>query len=521
MESQSPPKKNEDEATSINKPNDIPGSSKRSTKSPPKQCCPCDDNLNPEVEKRWIKDKNQSTGNDSLPQSALNSSQLAIEHDKNEFTEREADSSKITGSPQLKPFPGPTARKKLERYQRVQHEQDEATSVSKRKYIACSSESLRSTGVRTRRMESQTPPKQNEDEATSITKPNDIPGSSKRSTKSPPKQCCPCDDNLNPNVEKRWMEVKNQYLCSKCGAIPPARSHTPTGNDSLPQSALNSSQLANLTDEDEDIEHDKNEFTEREADSSKITGSPQLKAIPQVKKDVTHKNSNLWVYFGIPLVIVIVAIGAYYAIGAWYGSNSLKQTGSSCENFLQLRSKYPKMDDGLWSTLIVGVNLSLNQDPGEPATFIFLYNSSSVGEMLLDDVTRIAIDCFGSKGAIWRTSNDFKSTEIAEDYGNVLDRHREELKSKKILVVRDLDQVPPTAAKIFFTICDTYEPLVHKAMIFFTIDISRQPEQVVEQDRSATSIAEDILKGLWRKELQPNTLNPLVVRLTENVFRID
>nr|XP_029732409.1 uncharacterized protein LOC109406026 isoform X8 [Aedes albopictus] len=374
-------------------------------------------------------------------------------------------------------------------------------------------------------MESQNPPKQNKDEATSVSMLNNIPGSSKRSTKSPSRQCCPCDDNLNPKVEKRWMEVKNQYLCSKCGAIPPARSHTPIGNDSLPQSALNSSQLVNLTDEDEDIEHDKNEFTEREADSSKITGSPQLKVSPQVKKDVTHKNSNLWVYFGIPLVIVIVSIGIVIWCGFPFGlqpkENSLKQTGSSCENFLQLRSKYPEMDDGLWSTLIVGVKRSLNQDPGEPATFIFLYNSSSVGEMLLDDVTRIAIDCFGSKGAMWRTSNDFKSTEIAEDYGNVLDRHREELKSQGILVVRDLDQVPPTAAKIFFTICDTYEPLVHKAMIFFTIDISRQPEQVVEQDRSATSIAEDILKGLWRKELQPNTLNPLVVRLTENVFRID
>nr|XP_029732401.1 uncharacterized protein LOC109406026 isoform X3 [Aedes albopictus] len=394
---------------------------------------------------------------------------------------------------------------------------DEATSVSMLNNIPGSSKSLRSTGVRTRRMESQSPPKQNTDEATSVSMLNNIPGSSKRSTKSPPKQCCPCDDNLNPEVEKRWIKDKNQYLCSKCGAIPPVRSHTPTGNDSLPQSALNSSQLA--------IEHDKNEFTEREADSSKITGSPQLKVSPQVKKDVTHKNSNLWVYFGIPLVIVIVSIGIVIWCGFPFGlqpkENSLKQTGSSCENFLQLRSKYPEMDDGLWSTLIVGVKRSLNQDPGEPATFIFLYNSSSVGEMLLDDVTRIAIDCFGSKGAMWRTSNDFKSTEIAEDYGNVLDRHREELKSQGILVVRDLDQVPPTAAKIFFTICDTYEPLVHKAMIFFTIDISRQPEQVVEQDRSATSIAEDILKGLWRKELQPNTLNPLVVRLTENVFRID
>nr|XP_029732466.1 uncharacterized protein LOC115268514 [Aedes albopictus] len=186
---------------------------------------------------------------------------------------------------------------------------DEATPVFMPKDIPGSSKSLRSTGVRTRRMESQSPPKQNTDEATSVSMLNNIPGSSKRSTKSPSRQCCPCDDNLNPKVEKRWMEVKNQYLCSKCGAIPPARSHTPIGNDSLPQSALNSSQLVNLTDEDEDIEHDKNEFTERGVDSPKITGSPQLKVSTQLKKDVTPKKSTLWVHITIIIVVLAILIG--------------------------------------------------------------------------------------------------------------------------------------------------------------------------------------------------------------------
>lgn len=391
-------------------------------------------------------------------------------------------------------FSGPTTRKKLERYR--EHEQDEATSVTKPKHNVGSME--RSSGVRTRAMESQSPPTA---------------------------EWCRCEDNLDLDVETRWNQADNEYRCLECGArkrTRSARSHTPIGDDSLPESVENSSQIASLTEEEEDVEDDENEIRfskKRAAGSPKITGSPRLKPGLQVAKD---DKSASWVYSAVALAILVVAFGACYALKFRLEAkeSSLKRPGSSCKDFLQLHSKYPKTDDTLWYTLIVGVDRAINQDPGEPATFIFLYNSSNVSQNILDDVTRIAIGCFGSRGAIWRSSNDFKSAEIANDYENVLDRHREELKSQGILVVRDLDLVPPTAAKIFFTICDVYEPLVHKAIIFFTIDISRQPQQVIEQDRSATSMAEGILKDLWRGELQPNMLDPLVVRLTENVFRI-
>lgn len=214
--------------------------------------------------------------------------------------------------------------------------------------------------------------------------------------------------------------------------------------------------------------------------------------------------------------VVVVFIGVF--LGMWFLNT---ESNPFLENILELHSKYPNTDDMLWPTLIVGVNRSVYRNPGEPATFIFLYNSSNVVQSLLDDVTRITTDCFRTGGAIWRTSKDFQSAEITQDYGIVLERYRKELISKGVLVVRDLDRVPPTAANIFFTICDSYEPLVHKAVIFFTIDISRQPKHVVHPERSATSIAEEILKDSWREELKPNTLDPLVVRLTENVFRID
>lgn len=230
----------------------------------------------------------------------------------------------------------------------------------------------------------------------------------------------------------------------------------------------------------------------------------------EIKQSPKHTVS---IVLAIAFLVAIIAI----AMTRFVPRDETTVRRQSCKNFLQLHSKYPETDDMLWASLIVSVERAVN-DPGEPATFIFLYDSSSIGQSLLKDVIHITMECFGNRDAIWRTSNDFKSAETTLDYGVVLDRHREELKSQGVLVVRDLDQVPPNAAKVFFTICDSYEPLVRKAAIFFTIDISQRTNQ---SQLSPTSIAEGILKDLWRKELHPNVLDPLVVRLTENVFKID
>lgn len=252
-----------------------------------------------------------------------------------------------------------------------------------------------------------------------------------------------------------------------------------------------------------------------EPDKARQEAAQYLPVPPNVQQPKLPKLSVQIAF--IILLAVLTGVIAGCVIRSILEIRKSTEARQSCQSFLQLNSKYPNTDDMLWTTLIVGVERAVN-NPGEPATFIFLYNSSTVGQSLLNDVIRITIECFGNGDAIWRTSSDFKSAEIARNYEAVLERHRAELRSQGILVVRDLDQVPPIAAQIFFTICDPYEPLVRKAAIFFTIDISQRSNQ---SQRSPTSIAESILKELWRDELHANVLDPLLVRLTENVFRIE
>lgn len=173
----------------------------------------------------------------------------------------------------------------------------------------------------------------------------------------------------------------------------------------------------------------------------------------------------------------------------------------------------------LWTTLNVSVNRAVYRKPGEPSTFIFLYDSSSVQRALVEDVIEITSRCFAGTRPIRLTNADFETPEIAADYGAFLQQYKRPLEERGIMVVQNLDQVPAEAARALFTICDSYGPLVERAVIFFTIDIT-QRKQVSESDQSPTEIAENLLRDQWRNGLKGDTLVPLLVRLTENVFKI-
>lgn len=192
-----------------------------------------------------------------------------------------------------------------------------------------------------------------------------------------------------------------------------------------------------------------------------------------------------------------------------------------CDQFVtQLRPKYPTIDPMLWATLNVSVNRALYRKPGEPSTFIFLYDSSSVQKNLVEDVIAISSRCFDAR-PIRLTNADFETPEIAADYGAFLQQYKRPLEQQGVMVVQNLDRVPAKAARALFTICDSHGPLVERAVIFFTIDIS-QRRDVMDgaADQSPTEIAENLLRDQWRNGLNGDTLVPLLVRLTENVFKI-
>ncbi|KAL1395762.1 hypothetical protein pipiens_011006 [Culex pipiens pipiens] len=230
--------------------------------------------------------------------------------------------------------------------------------------------------------------------------------------------------------------------------------------------------------------------------------------------EAKSSNTSLLAIAGVFLVVV-----AAVAITMLWPSKTPPVKPQHCDQFVtQLRPKYPTIDPMLWTTLNVSVNRALYRKPGEPSTFVFLYDSATVRQSLVEDIIGITSKCFDNTRPIRLTSADFETPEIAADYSAFLHRYKPQLEERGIMVVQDLDQVPAKAARALFTICDSYGPLVERAVIFFTIDISRRAEE--DPDQSPTAIAEKLLQDQWRNGLKGDTLVPLLVRLTENVFKI-
>lgn len=105
---------------------------------------------------------------------------------------------------------------------------------------------------------------------------------------------------------------------------------------------------------------------------------------------------------------------------------------------------------------------------------------------------------------------------MIEDYGEIIAKYRDELKQEKIMYVSDVNRTPAAAAQVFHTICDTIEPLVEKAVIFFTVYLEPgnydSPASVLHQ-------VEHVLETNWLSDaVTANTLKALIGRVTDQVF---
>ncbi|XP_053685096.1 uncharacterized protein LOC128734778 [Sabethes cyaneus] len=263
-------------------------------------------------------------------------------------------------------------------------------------------------------------------------------------------------------------------------------------------------------------------------------------SVPPSDSDEQTKNSNLptrqnqsekdeipistfgyysaWLLLAMIFTLIAIWIGFF---NLKWGTTSVTKTPEvrQCAGLLDLNSKYPNVDQLSWSLLNVSVNRAIYREPGEPATFIFLHNSSFAETSLLEDLISVTSECFGEgHNPIKLESQYFRQPDIVADKNLFFAEYLNKLEAQGILVVQDLDKIPANVAQVFFTICDSVEPLVNKAIIFFTINLS---QHTVDAKYSPTGIAESILKEQWENDLNANDLYPLMNRLLENVLVID
>ncbi|XP_050091878.1 uncharacterized protein LOC126575291 [Anopheles aquasalis] len=252
--------------------------------------------------------------------------------------------------------------------------------------------------------------------------------------------------------------------------------------------------------------------------AERIPSPPKPSPKPRVN-DVETGNTFMSLVIVVAVLLIIVA-------GLFSGGVAKKKaakTGPPCIHFDILESSYHSIDSTLWDSLDCSVRQATHTTARpKPGTFLFMHNGApSVVSRFLENVTKITSDCFGGTAPIVLGSERFKQPDIAGDFGVFVAEYAQALRERSVMVVRNLEDIPPKAAQAFHSICDPEEPLVSRALIYLTMDISAAPKALVESAGSSeTAKAEKLLKQMWQDSLRPEILDPLITRLTENVYRI-
>lgn len=126
-----------------------------------------------------------------------------------------------------------------------------------------------------------------------------------------------------------------------------------------------------------------------------------------------------------------------------------------------------------------------------------------------------ASECFDPESKpIELNTKDFSSDAATDDYGVIVAMYKENKKEGGVALVANLNEIPAETARALHAICDTYEPIAHKAVIFLTLVPKTTEGRPV-------NIAEKTLTDIWKSKITDYELDPLLARVTDQVFLLN
>lgn len=240
------------------------------------------------------------------------------------------------------------------------------------------------------------------------------------------------------------------------------------------------------------------------------------------------KNTKSNILF-IILGIIIVCIAIFFS---WYrlSNNSVEISNKTVITFEEvverlntLEKTYSKQPGDLWASLRVGMRKLVNHI-NSPTTILLLHSQNSkVNTCLLAKIKDITIDIasfqkneveFKQKGkGVYINMEDYPL--VFDNAGEFMEKYKSELEQDKLLIVENFHKSPMTVMEAFHYLSDTIDPWVKNVLIILTLEIkiSKRVSQHIEDT------AEQELRELL-KSLPDNLSNPLITRLTENVFMV-
>jgi hypothetical protein len=145
-----------------------------------------------------------------------------------------------------------------------------------------------------------------------------------------------------------------------------------------------------------------------------------------------------------------------------------------CEGFHQISQQFPSYEQDIFLSLKFGVEDLLNKDPCRPSVFLFVHDDpQNIIEGFINKVVANVQQCLDTSEPLMLDSSHFKTNAMLNDYGNFLVKYKTQLTQSSVMVVYDIAEIPATVAQAFHTICDTINPLVQKAIILLTLQVSK------------------------------------------------
>lgn len=230
----------------------------------------------------------------------------------------------------------------------------------------------------------------------------------------------------------------------------------------------------------------------------------------------TEKNDKLTQIWPVAATVLVLSLLIIYYI-IW-PTTSTSPMLYDCPQFKELTKQFGKQDKLLFKSLKAGIESVLNNRPPNPSVFLLAYSDMESAKRLMEEIVRATANCMNSNRPIELDGKSFATEEMTGDYGVIIDRYRGQLEENGIMYVADLNRVPFEAAQAFHTICDTVTPLVHRAVIFFTIKLYESESNITAKKLS--EMVENELQKNWRQDdkIEVDTLKALIGRVTDQVF---
>lgn len=215
------------------------------------------------------------------------------------------------------------------------------------------------------------------------------------------------------------------------------------------------------------------------------------------------------------LHIIIFTALVFIFLALYMRDNTPRCTQCSFE---ELKKKYTKEKDYLWNHLQSANDDILCGKSDKPAVFLFVNQNKEKAKSLINDIANTSSGCLGKYFSLQGSSPiiehiDFSSEEALKDYGYVIDQYKKTVKEGNVILIANVNEIPGEVAKALHTICDTVTFMVKKVIILLSLTV----EQIGSNER-VIDVAENALKKLWQDKMEPNELEPLITRVTDQVL---